>query len=61
MSARTYIPQIIKIVHTVCVYCVRYDAQIRAHLPEGTETAYNALRTACTAFLDAVGTLPIGD
>lgn len=50
MGLRTYIPQLVAIVRVVCLYTSRYDAKIRANLPEGTETAYNALRTACDAF-----------
>lgn len=59
MSARTYIPQLIRIVRVVCVYCVRYDVQIRAHLPEGAVSAFNSMVAACSALLTAIGDLPL--
>lgn len=59
MSARTYIPQLIRIVRVVCVYTVRYDAQIRSHLPEGAVEPFNAMVAACSALLTAIGDLPI--
>lgn len=59
MSARTYIPQLIRIVRVVCLYVTRYDAQIRANLPEDAITPFNAMSAACSALLVAIGDLPI--
>lgn len=61
MSARTYIPQLIRIVRVVCLYVTRYNAQIRANLPEGAISAFDAMSAACNDLLVAIGDLPVGD
>lgn len=61
MSAKTYIPRLVQIVRVVCLYTTRYEAQIRRNLPEGAVNPFNALTSACSVFLTAMGDLPIGD
>lgn len=58
MAAKTFIPTFVRIVHAVCYYSAKYDAQIRQNLPSGAIPYYNALRSACAAFNEAVGALP---
>ena len=61
MAARTYIPQLIRIVRIVCLYVTRYNAQIRANLPEGAISPFDTMTAACSALLVAIGDLPVGD
>lgn len=61
MGARTYIPQLIKIVYTVCKYATRYRSQILEHLPPAAVAPFNTLADNCQTLLDAIGVLPIGD
>lgn len=58
MAIKTFIPTLVKIVHAVCFYTAKYDSQIRQHLPEGAIAPYNALRSACAVFTEAVGAIP---
>jgi hypothetical protein len=50
MTERTWLPTLLRILHVVCVYTARWDAQIQAHLPSGALAAYEALKAACDAF-----------
>lgn len=61
MGLRTYLPMLVFIVTRICKYTARYDSQIRHHLTEGQLPAYNALRTACDAFVAIMGTFEVGD
>lgn len=58
-AVRTYVRGLVTIVHTLCVYIVRYDNTIRKYLPPEALAAYNTLRDACEGFLEAVGELPV--
>lgn len=61
MGARTYIPELIRIVYIVCRYVTRYRTKIIANLPPAAVAPFNTLSDACTELLDAIGELPIGD
>lgn len=61
MSARTYLPTLLRILETVCKYIVRYRTQILNSLPEGSEAALDGVVTACNALTALIGILPIGD
>ena len=50
MTGRTWLPQLLYVIHLVCVYTARWDGQIREHLPPTAVPAYEALKTACDAF-----------
>jgi hypothetical protein len=57
--ARTYLPTLVRIVYTLCVYNARWGVKIRPNLPEGVLPYYDALTVACDEFLEAVGVLPV--
>lgn len=52
--AKTFIPSLLTSVRQLCLYITRYRMTIIIFLPEGTETAFNALDAACHAFLEAM-------
>jgi len=58
MATKTYIPTVIKILRTLCVYIVRYRPQLEKSLLSGfgagAVTALNAVVIACDAFLELV-------
>lgn len=58
MARRTYIPGLFAVVKAVCLYINRWDSKIRANLDENIEPLYDALKSACDAFLEAFGILP---
>jgi hypothetical protein len=49
-TARTWLPTLALIAHTLCVYMTRWDSRIREHLPEDAVAAYDALKEACDVF-----------
>lgn len=59
MPAKTFVPQLIRIVRTVCIYTTRYEAQIRRNIPVQAVPAFNAMTVACDAFLTVMGDLPV--
>lgn len=61
MAIRTYIPYLIALVRTVCVYTARHDSRIRANLSGVQLTAYELLRVGCDAFSNAVPVPPKAD
>jgi hypothetical protein len=49
--ARTYLTNLVSIVRKLCTYIDRYGPFIESQLADGALTAFQALRTACTAFM----------
>jgi len=58
--ARTYLPTLVRILHSACVYIVRYRNQLIAHLPSNGAALLDAIVTACEAFI-AVAEHEVGD
>jgi hypothetical protein len=54
MSAKTYIPTLVAILHTVCQYIVKYKMTIVKFLPEGGDAALDGIVTACDIFMALV-------
>jgi len=58
MAKRVYYPTLVRILHKVCVYIVRYRMQLEEALMEnfgaGAITALNAVVAACEAFTSIV-------
>lgn len=54
MSARTYIPRLIAIAHTLCSYMIRYQDKIREHLSVDATEKFDLLLLACIAFNNVV-------
>lgn len=50
---RTYLPTLLKLVRTLCVYITRHSETIRDNLNSTEKTLLDALETACHAFIDA--------
>jgi hypothetical protein len=54
MASRLYYPTLVRILHKVCLYIVRYRTQLESALTdafgEGAVTALNAVVVACEAF-----------
>lgn len=48
-NTRTYLPKLSAILLLVCGYINKYRATILKYLPEGSETAIDAVLTACVA------------
>lgn len=48
---KTFIPTLLFILHRLCRYMTRYDSQLRKNIPTAALPAYDAVRTACDAFL----------
>lgn len=48
-NVRTYLPKLLLILRLVCNYIGRYRETILKYLPEGSETALDAVTTACEA------------
>jgi len=59
MGARTYVPQLLAILQRVCKYIVRYNTQIKAHIPEDARPLLDNIVTACNAFTDLVPPIPL--
>jgi len=49
--ARTYLTGLVMVVQKLCTYINKYGPFIESQLADGTLTAFQALRTACTAFM----------
>lgn len=58
MATRTYLPSLIALVRTLCVYTTRYDSTIREFVPTNALTAYAAMKSACDLFLELVPPAP---
>lgn len=56
MAGRTYIPQIVRILGTVCRYIQRYSSQLSAHLTAPQYALLQAVLSACVAFTDSLDT-----
>jgi hypothetical protein len=53
MSARTYLPQLVKTLNYVCKYVAKYQSTINHYLTTEQQTLLTALTSACVAFTDA--------
>jgi hypothetical protein len=60
MASRTYLPQMVYILHRICVYITRYRATILDNLPTGGAAALDAVILACEALI-ALADIPHGD
>lgn len=49
--ARTYLSQLVALVYTLCKYITKHRALISSQLADGSLTAFQALATACDAFM----------
>jgi len=51
MASRTYLPTLIKILRTMCVYIARYRDQILKVIGDGNADVLDGLVTACNVFM----------
>lgn len=61
MGARTYVPQLLAILQRICKYIVRYNVQIKAHIPDAAKPKLDAIVDACNDFTELIPPLEIGD
>lgn len=54
MAAKTFIPKLLAILHTLCVYIVRYRMTIEKFLTPEQIVLLNAVVAACEAFTSSV-------
>lgn len=60
MAVRTYLPTLVRALHQICKYIVRYRPVIEQNLDEQGKTLLNAVVAACEAFTAYVD-IPQGD
>lgn len=53
-TVRTYIPKLLTLVRTLCIYITRYSTTIEKYLNDDQKKALAALSAACSAFLTIV-------
>lgn len=62
MAFKTYLPALLAIMHQLCKYMIKYETQIKSHLPtDGQKAAFDALLAACMAFRAIYPAIPVGD
>lgn len=54
MPSRTYIPTLVRILRSACIYITRYRDVIVKFLPEGGDAALDGIITACDVFMALV-------
>lgn len=59
MATKTFIPTLIRIVWRLCLYITRYGKTIKLSLTPEQGLLFDALHTACQAFLENVDAPPV--
>lgn len=58
MAAKTFVPQIVKILHRACNYIAKHHAKLAAVLSGPQLSALDAVVSACNAFTGLVSVPP---
>lgn len=59
MTTRTWLPALYGLLHTLYVYCTRWNVQIKNHLSPEHQVAFDTFLQALHIFLDIIAALII--
>jgi hypothetical protein len=57
MAARTWLPTLYLLLHTLYTYCTRWSVQIKNHLSPENQVAFDTFVAALGIFLDIIAAL----